>query len=87
QVRDLEVEIRTNTRVGEDISVQEILENYDSVLLAIGMANVPNIGIPGETLTGVYDAIEFVKETKTKPLSTDLIGKRVAVIGAGNTAI
>ncbi|CAI9385790.1 MULTISPECIES: NAD(P)-dependent oxidoreductase [Bacillaceae] len=87
QVRDLEVEIRTNTRVGEDISVQEILENYDSVLLAIGMANVPNIGIPGEALTGVYDAIEFVKETKTKPLSTDLIGKRVAVIGAGNTAI
>ncbi|WP_400243502.1 NAD(P)-dependent oxidoreductase [Niallia sp. JL1B1071] len=87
QVRNLEVEIRTNTRVGEDISVQEILENYDSVLLAIGMANVPNIGIPGEALTGVYDAIEFVKETKTKPLSTDLIGKRVAVIGAGNTAI
>lgn len=87
QVRNLEVEIRTNTRVGEDISVQEILENYDSVLLAIGMANVPNIGIPGEALIGVYDAIEFVKETKTKPLSTHLAGKKIAVIGAGNTAI
>jgi dihydropyrimidine dehydrogenase (NAD+) subunit PreT len=87
QVRNLEVDIRTNTRVGEDVSVQEILKDYDSILLAIGMANVPNIGIPGEALTGVYDAIEFVKETKTKPLSTDLIGKRVAVIGAGNTAI
>lgn len=87
QVRNLDVDIRTNTRVGEDISVQEILENYDSVLLAIGMANVPNIGIPGEAFTGVYDAIEFVKETKTKPLSTNLIGKKIAVIGAGNTAI
>ncbi|HEO8420626.1 NADH-dependent glutamate synthase [Mycobacteroides abscessus subsp. abscessus] len=87
QVRNLEVDIRTNTRVGEDVSVKEILKDYDSILLAIGMANVPNIGIPGEALTGVYDAIEFVKETKTKPLSTDLIGKRVAVIGAGNTAI
>ncbi|WP_312097431.1 NAD(P)-dependent oxidoreductase [Niallia sp.] len=87
QVRNLEVDIRTNTRVGEDVSVQEILENYDSVLLAIGMANVPNIGISGEELTGVYDAIEFVKETKTKPLSTNLIGKKIAVIGAGNTAI
>lgn len=87
QVENLDVEIRTNTRVGEDISVEDILRGYDYVILAIGMANVPNLGIEGENLDGVYDAIQFVKETKTKPISNDFVGKRVVVIGAGNTAI
>lgn len=87
QVESLDVEIRTNTRVGKDISVKEILDGYDAVLLAIGMAHVPALGIPGEELAGVLDAIEFVKETKTKPITDALLGKKVAVIGAGNTAI
>lgn len=87
QVRGLDVEIRTNTRVGKDISAKEIMEQYDFVVLAIGMAEVPNLGIEGEHLEGVYDAIEFVKDTKTKPLSVDFAGSRAVVIGAGNTAI
>ncbi|MDQ0244349.1 glutamate synthase (NADPH/NADH) small chain [Bacillus fengqiuensis] len=87
QVKGLDVEIRTNTRVGKDISAKEIMEEYDFVVLAIGMAEVPNIGIEGEHLDGVYDAIEFVKDTKTKPLSVDFAGSRAVVIGAGNTAI
>lgn len=87
QVESLGVEIRTNTRVGEDLSVDEIMKNYDSILLAIGMSSVPDLGISGETLEGVYDAIEFVKETKTKSISKKLLGKKVVVIGAGNTAI
>ncbi|UAC49938.1 NAD(P)-dependent oxidoreductase [Bacillus aquiflavi] len=87
QVKILDVEIRTNTRVGSDISTNELLENYDCVVLAIGMADVFDLQIKGEELEGVYDAIQFVKDTKTKPLSDKFAGKRVAVIGAGNTAI
>lgn len=87
QVRKLNVEIKTNTRIGVDVSVEELLNNYDSVILAIGMANVPKIGIEGEDVTGVYDAIDFVKETKKKAIPQNFIGKKVAVIGAGNTAI
>ncbi|MBO1002160.1 NAD(P)-dependent oxidoreductase [Pseudogracilibacillus auburnensis] len=87
QVESLDVEIRTNTVVGKDISVDEILENYDIAILTIGMSKVPNLGISGEDLEGVYDAIEFVKDTKTKPLPNEFLGKRVVVIGAGNTAI
>ena len=87
QVERLNVEIRTNTKVGRDLSVKELIENYDSILLAIGMAHVPDLGINGEELNGVYDAIEFVKQTKTKPLTDQLLGKKVVVIGAGNTAI
>jgi dihydropyrimidine dehydrogenase (NAD+) subunit PreT len=87
QVENLGVEIRTNTRVGEDLSVDEIMKSYDSILLAIGMSHVPDLGINGEDLAGVYDAIELVKETKTKAILKKLLEKKVVVIGAGNTAI
>ncbi|MGM0875651.1 MAG: NAD(P)-dependent oxidoreductase [Bacillota bacterium] len=87
QVESLDVEIRTNTRVGRDITAKEILETYDFIVLAVGMAHVPNLGIPGENNDCVYDAIQFVKDTKTKEISEEFVGKRVVVIGAGNTAI
>lgn len=87
QVKSLDVEIRTNTRVGVDISVDDILSQYDGVILAIGMASVPMLGIDGEDLNGVYDAIDFVKETKTNSITDKFKGKNVVVIGAGNTAI
>jgi dihydropyrimidine dehydrogenase (NAD+) subunit PreT len=87
QVKSLNVKIKTNTRVGKDISAEELLESYDSIVLAAGMSHVPNLNIEGEELDGVYDAIEFVKSTKGQKLSKDLIGKNVVVIGAGNTAI
>jgi dihydropyrimidine dehydrogenase (NAD+) subunit PreT len=73
--------------VGRDISAEEITENFDYVILAVGMAHVPNLGVEGENLAGVYDAIEFVKATKSGQLSEEFVGKRVVVIGAGNTAI
>lgn len=87
QVEKLNVTIKTNTRVGKDISVDQLLKNFDCTVLAVGMAKVPDLGIEGEELKGVYDAIEFVKETKSGRLSKDFVGKRAVVIGAGNTAI
>ncbi|WHY80133.1 NAD(P)-dependent oxidoreductase [Neobacillus sp. WH10] len=87
QVEKLNVKIRTNTVVGRDISAKEITEDFDNVVLAVGMAHVPNLGVEGENLDGVYDAIEFVRATKSGQLSQAFVGKRVVVIGAGNTAI
>lgn len=87
QVEALGVEIRTNTRVGVDIRADEIIDNFDSVVLAVGMSKVPMLGIEGEDLTGVYDAIDFIEDAKMKPITSRFAGTRVAVIGAGNTAI
>ncbi|HWL11787.1 MAG TPA: NAD(P)-dependent oxidoreductase [Ureibacillus sp.] len=87
QVEQLGVEIKTNITVGVDITAEEIINRFDRVILAIGMGKVPNLGIEGEALKGVYDAIEFVKKTKIEAPTDELIGKNVAVIGAGNTAI
>ncbi|WP_286232124.1 NAD(P)-dependent oxidoreductase [Neobacillus mesonae] len=87
QVEKLNVKIRTNTMVGKDITVQELTDSFDRIILAAGMGHVPNLGIDGEDLDGVYDAIEFVKATKGSHVSKDFVGKQVVVIGAGNTAI
>ncbi|WP_235848429.1 NAD(P)-dependent oxidoreductase [Litchfieldia alkalitelluris] len=87
QVEQLGVEIITDTKVGRDISAKEILEKYDFTIFSIGMGNVPNLKIPGEKFEGVYDAIQLIKETKTNEIPTNFIGKKVVVIGAGNTAI
>ncbi|WP_373419558.1 NAD(P)-dependent oxidoreductase [Bacillus sp. EAC] len=87
QVESLGVKIRTNTKVGRDVSTAYLIENYDKVVLAIGMGKVPMLGIDGEDLNGVYDAIDFVKETKLGELSKRFVGKNIVVIGAGNTAI
>lgn len=86
QVEKLGVEIRTGVAVGRDIPAERILKEYDAVVLAAGMGYVPSLGIEGENLQGVYDAIQLIERTKagrTVPLE----GTRVAVIGAGNTAI
>ncbi|WPP40934.1 NAD(P)-dependent oxidoreductase [Paenibacillus hunanensis] len=87
QVQKLGVEIKTGVRVGTDIAADELLEQYDAVVLAAGMGYVPPIGIEGEQLTGVYDAIKLVEQTKIGLPSVNMIGQHVAVIGAGNTAI
>ncbi|TFE23195.1 NAD(P)-dependent oxidoreductase [Cohnella luojiensis] len=87
QVEKLGVEIRTGIRVGVDVTVEELLAEYDAIILAAGMGNVPNLGIEGEQLEGVYDAIEYVEATKSDVPPYPIVGARVAVIGAGNTAI
>ncbi|MBL0389457.1 NAD(P)-dependent oxidoreductase [Tumebacillus sp. ITR2] len=87
QIEALGVQFCFETKIGEDVSAQDLLDNHDSVILAAGMGYVPALNIEGEDLQGVLDAVQFVEDTKTKPLTNHLLGKKVAVIGAGNTAI
>jgi dihydropyrimidine dehydrogenase (NAD+) subunit PreT len=75
------------TRVGKDIQVEKLLQDFDAVFLGAGLGQVPRLGIEGEDLPEVLDALEFIERTKVDPLDSIPIGRRVAVIGAGNTAI
>jgi glutamate synthase (NADPH/NADH) small chain len=85
QIARLGVEIRTGVDVGDDIAPADILAQYDAVVLAVGMGTVPRLGIPGEDLAGVEDALDVIERAKFgRPIA---LGQRVAVIGAGNTAI
>ncbi|MCY0897797.1 MAG: NAD(P)-dependent oxidoreductase [Firmicutes bacterium] len=75
---------------GEEVDhtrLQALKSQYDAVVVAIGLGKVPRLGIPGEDLPGVFDALDLIEATKVGDLSTVTVGPRVAVIGAGNTAV
>lgn len=86
-IKNLGVSIQTGTTVGRSISFSELLTKHDSVFIGIGLGENANLVIPGENLTGVFDAVNFIREVKKEKWSLLDVGMRVAVIGAGNTAI
>jgi dihydropyrimidine dehydrogenase (NAD+) subunit PreT len=64
QVARLGVEIRAGVTVGDEVAPAELLAEYDSVILAVGMGTVPALHIPGEELRGVEDALEVIERAK-----------------------
>ena len=89
----LEPQIRFfgNVKVGRDISINELKEMYDAVILAVGSPVDKPLGIPGEDKKGVIGAAALVGWYNGHPdfvdLDPDLDTKAVAVIGNGNVAI
>lgn len=87
-LQQLGVEIKCETEVGVHVAVSTLIADYDAVFLGIGLGGVGKIGIPGEDLNGSRDALEFIAELKTcAKEKVSLVGKKVAVLGGGNTAI
>jgi NADH-quinone oxidoreductase subunit F len=85
-IRELGVEIRLNTAIGLDVSLDELQREYDAVLLAVGAQRSQRLGIPGELeLHGVIPATTFLKEFNLDP-ETKMQGE-VAVVGGGSTAM
>ena len=80
-----------NVTVGRDVSIDEMLEFYDAVVLAIGAPHDRKLGIPGEDLPGVIGSAAFVGWYNGHPefadLNPDLSGTHAAVIGNGNVAL
>ena len=80
-----------NVCIGRDLSVSELLELYDSVILATGAPKDRRLGIPGEDLPGVVGSAEFVGWYNGHPdfadLNPPLDGTHAAVIGNGNVAL
>jgi dihydropyrimidine dehydrogenase (NAD+) subunit PreT len=86
-VKSFGVEINTGIMIGKDIMVNELLKKHDAIFLGVGLGESPQLSIPGEELSGVVGALEFIEKVKTENWKDVHIGKRVAVIGAGNTSI
>src|SRR5690348_3624176 len=80
-----------NVSVGPDVSIAELLELYDAVILATGAPHDRKLGIPGEDLPGVIGSAEFVGWYNGHPEFADLDpplgGDHAAVIGNGNVAL
>ena len=80
-----------NVTIGRDVSVAELLDLYDAVILATGAPHDRKLGIPGEDLPGVVGSAEFVGWYNGHPdfadLNPPLNGTHAAVIGNGNVAL
>jgi len=84
-IKSLGVEIKLNSRV-DKAAFEKIKQDYDAVFVATGADKGWTLGIPGEDLAGVYDAITFLKDVNLGRNSIP-IGEKVAVVGGGNSAI
>lgn len=97
KIQDLEnagVNFITNTRIGESITIDDLQRQYDAVFMATGAGVQTKMNIPGEDLPGIYASTDFLIRTNvpTEMLPPHqqvrpTIGRRVAVIGGGDSAI
>jgi len=85
-IKALGVDLKTGVALGKDISVESLRKDgYKAVFLAIGTWVGMKLGIPGENLIGVVNAVDFLRDIALgKPVE---IGERIAVVGGGNSAI
>lgn len=95
QLRDQGVVFELNAPIGRAESIDDLLDRHDAVFVGVGAGLPRFLGVPGEHLVGVLSANEFLtrvnlmrayREDATTPVS-EVAGKRVAVIGGGNTAL
>jgi glutamate synthase (NADPH/NADH) small chain len=82
------IEIRTGQMLGRNFTLPELTEEFDAVFLGIGLSGVNTLGIEGEDLAGVDDAVEFIAALRQATDKAAVpIGRRVVVLGGGMTAI
>lgn len=87
------VKFVTNINVGVDITAEQLLKDYDRVLLCCGASHPRDIKVPGRDAKGIYFAVDFLKQVTKSLLDTDFAkfpyelakGKNVLVIGGGDT--
>jgi len=85
-ITNLGVEIRTNTRLGRDITIDGLFaEGYKAVYLALGAHQGTPLNLPLEDAPGVRQGVDFLREVNLTGVTE--VGRKIAVIGGGNVAI
>ncbi|TAA47138.1 FAD-dependent oxidoreductase [Corallincola spongiicola] len=92
---EMGIEFQLETDIGKDIPFQQLLDDYDAVFLGMGTYKYMTGGFPGEEATGVYDALPFLVANTNRQMGfekdpadfIDMAGKKVVVLGGGDTAM
>lgn len=86
QIKDLGVEIKTNVKIGTDLTVDKLWQQgFKAIFISVGAHKTRKLGAEGENLNGVFDALDFLWQVNNNEKVK--VGERVAVIGGGNVAI
>jgi dihydropyrimidine dehydrogenase (NAD+) subunit PreT len=82
------ITIEHGKALGRDYSLSDLTASYDAVFLGMGLSGVNGLGIEGEDLSGVEDAVDFIAALRqAEDKATIPVGRRVVVLGGGMTAI
>ena len=82
------IEVKNGVALGKDTTITRLRDEYDSVFLGVGLAGINQLGVEGEELPGVENAVEYIAELRQASDKGELpVGRRVVVIGGGMTAI
>jgi len=85
-IKDLGVETRTGTKVGKDVSFEDLWkENYESIFISVGAHKSQHLSVEGAGLEGVVHALDFLWDTNSGKKMN--VGRHVVVVGGGNVAI
>ena len=82
------IEIKNNSQLGADLTLDQLRDEFDAVFIGVGLPGVNPYEIPGETVDGVADAVNYIADLRQAEQKSDLpVGEKVVVIGGGMTAI
>jgi dihydropyrimidine dehydrogenase (NAD+) subunit PreT len=83
-IEGLGIQIKTGIEFGTDMTLPDLQDQFDAVVLSAGLGRTPSLGIEGEE--AILDGLEFIEASKIDPANLH-VGRNVIVIGAGNTAV
>jgi glutamate synthase (NADPH/NADH) small chain len=81
------IEVRNNVRLGRDVRLADLRQEYDAVFLGLGHNGVNRLRLAAEDAAGVYNAVDYIARIRQEDLAALPVGRRVVVVGGGNTAI